>query len=151
MTQDIVNNNQSISYTNLDFPSIYTEVLNLAKDLTYRWDPSISDESDPGVILAKLSALIADKCNYNIDKSILEAFPLSVTQDANAQQLYEQLGYYMNWYESASVLINLSWIGEVPSDEETIVYTIPKFTIAQAAKDPMLILKSSFSFLYAFI
>ena len=127
MTQDIVNNNQSISYTNLDFPSIYTEVLNLAKDLTYRWDPSISDESDPGVILAKLSALIADKCNYNIDKSILEAFPLSVTQDANAQQLYEQLGYYMNWYESATAPLVLTWVrdsseptGEVKS------YTIPK-------------------------
>ena len=58
MTQDIVNNNQSISYTNLDFSSIYTEVLDLIKNLTYKWDPSISDESDPGVILAKLSALI---------------------------------------------------------------------------------------------
>lgn len=127
MTQDIVNNNQSISYTNLDFPSIYTEVLNLVKDLTYRWDPSISDESDPGVILAKLSALIADKCNYNIDKSILEAFPLSVTQDANAQQLYEQLGYYMNWYESATAPIVLSWITKA-EDPRTEVksYTIPK-------------------------
>ena len=129
MSQDIINKNQDISYTNLDFSSIYTEVVDLAKQLSYRWDPSISDESDPGVVLLKLSSLIADKMNYNIDKSILESFPLSVTQDSSAKQLYEQLGYYMNWYESASVLINLSWIGEVPSDEETIVYTIPKFTI----------------------
>lgn len=130
MSQDIVNNNQGISYTNLDFSSIYTEVLDLIKNLTYKWDPSISDESDPGVILTKLSALLADKCNYNIDKNILEAFPLSVTQDSNAQQLYEQLGYYMNWYEAAEVPVVLSYISQ-PGEKITTVnsYTIPKFTI----------------------
>jgi hypothetical protein len=55
MSQDIINKNQDISYTNLDFSSIYTEVVDLAKQLSYRWDPSISDESDPGVVLLKLS------------------------------------------------------------------------------------------------
>ena len=129
MAQDIINKNQDISYTNLDFSSIYTEIVDLAKQLSYRWDPSISDESDPGVVLLKLSSLIADKMNYNIDKSALESFPLSVTQESSARQLYEQLGYYMNWYESASTLVNLSWIGAIPSDEEVIVYTIPKFSI----------------------
>ena len=64
MAQDIINKNQDISYTNLDFSSIYTEVIELAKQLSYRWDPSISDESDPGVVLLKLSALIADKMNF---------------------------------------------------------------------------------------
>lgn len=129
MAQDIVNNNQGISYTNLDFSSIYTEVLDLIKKLTYKWDPSISDESDPGVILVKLSALIADKCNYNIDKSILEAFPLSVTQQGNARQLYEQLGYYMGWYEAASVPVVLNWISkEDTTNQEVKEYTIPKFT-----------------------
>jgi hypothetical protein len=129
MAQDIVNNNQGISYTNLDFSSIYIEVLDLIKKLTYKWDPSISDESDPGVILVKLSALLADKCNYNIDKSVLEAFPLSVTQEANARQLYEQLGYYMDWYEAATVPVLLSWINESGNtNEEVKEYTIPLFT-----------------------
>ena len=134
-TQDIVNNNQSISYTNLDFASIYTEVLDTVKNLTYRWDPSISDESDPGVVLVKLSALIADKCNYNIDKSILEAFPLSVTQESNARQLYEQLGYYMNWYESATVPVTLSYDAvNNPVFGDITSYTIPKFTIITDAE-----------------
>ena len=129
MAQDIVNNNQGISYTNLDFSSIYTEVLDLVKELTYKWDPSISDESDPGVILVKLSALIADKCNYNIDKSILEAFPLSVTQEANARQLYEQLGYYMHWHEAATVPVVLNWIKQDNDvNQEVKEYTIPLFT-----------------------
>ena len=127
MAQDIVNKNQDISYTNLDFSTIYTELVDLAKQLSYRWDPSISDESDPGVVLLKLSALLADKMNYNIDKSVLEAFPLSVTQEGSARQLYEQLGYYMNWYESAVVPINFTWIGEKLNAET--VYTIPRFTI----------------------
>ena len=126
MAQDITNENQSISYTNLDFSAIYTEVMDLIKQLTYRWDPSISDESDPGVVLVKLSALLADKCNYNIDKNVLETFPLSVTQNGNARQLYDQLGYYMNWYESAYVPIQLSWIGE--TTDGVTSYTIPKFT-----------------------
>ena len=34
MSQDIVNENQKLSYTNLDFSSIYTEVLDMTKQLT---------------------------------------------------------------------------------------------------------------------
>ena len=129
MAQDIVNENQNLNYTNLDFSSIYTEVLDMVKQLTKKWDPSISDESDPGVVLVKLSALLADKCNYNIDKNILEAFPLSVTQDSNARQLYEQLGYYMHWYKAATVPVTINWkTTTVGEDGNANVYTIPKFT-----------------------
>ena len=50
-----------LSYTDTDFESVYVELLDLVKQLTYKWDPSVSNESDPGVILLKLNALIADK------------------------------------------------------------------------------------------
>ena len=86
----------NLSYTEKDFQTIYPALLDLVKKLTLKWDPSASNESDPGVLLLKLNALIADKCNYNIDKNVLECFPLSVTQDENARQLFEQLGYYMH-------------------------------------------------------
>ena len=128
MAQDIMNENQKISYTNLDFSAIYAETIDLIKQLTYKWDPSISNESDPGVVLVKLSALLADKCNYNIDKNILETFPLSVTQDGNARQLYDQLGYYMDWYQSGVTLVTLTWKGETASVDDVITYRIPKFT-----------------------
>ena len=59
-----------LSYTNKDFNTIYSELLDLVKTLTNKWDPSISNESDPGVVLIKLGALLADKNNYNIDKNI---------------------------------------------------------------------------------
>ena len=90
----------NLSYTNKDFGQIYPELLDLAKKLSYKWDPSVSDESDPGVVLLKLAALMADKNNYNIDKNILELFPLSVSQTANARQIFEQSGYYMKHYHS---------------------------------------------------
>lgn len=51
----------AISYSNKDFRAIFQELLDLTKKLTYKWDPSISNESDPGVILLKLNAVIGDK------------------------------------------------------------------------------------------
>lgn len=67
------------SYTNKDFNTIYPELLDLVTKLTNKWDPTTSNESDPGVVLLKLWSILADKNNYNIDKNILETFPLSVT------------------------------------------------------------------------
>lgn len=120
----------NMSYTSRDFNSIYPELLDLVKKITYKWDPSISNESDPGVILLKLNALIADKCNYNIDKNVLECFPLSVTQESNARQLYEQLGYYMHWYRSAVTKVSFVWKdfnNYLPSS--TSFVEIPRFTM----------------------
>jgi len=77
--QDITSPLQAISYTNKDFTQVFTELIDLTKEISSRWDPSIASETDPGIILMKVSAIIADKCNYNIDTNILESFPLSVT------------------------------------------------------------------------
>ena len=124
MSQDKSNETQILSYTNLDFSSIYSEVLDTVKKLTKDWDPSISDESDPGVVLVKLSALLSDKMNYNIDKNILEAFPLSVTQESNARQLYDQLGYHMGWYQAATTLVSINWnTTTVTTDGSTVSST----------------------------
>ena len=106
----------SISYTNKDFQSIYNELLELIPKLTNKWDPSLSNESDPLVVLLKLNALLADKNNYNIDKNILELFPVSVTQRGNAQKIYESLGYSMAWYRSAITEVAFRWIGKTRTD-----------------------------------
>lgn len=123
---DVVNPLQSMSYTNKDFVSIYTELLDLTKELASTWDPTISNESDPGVILLKLNAIIGDKLSYNSDTNVLELFPLSVTQERNARQLFEQLGYYMHWYKAATTDISIAWTGVTDSTTE---YTIPAFTM----------------------
>ena len=61
----------NLSYTNKDFNSIYNELLDLVDRISPTWKPGSlngSNESDPGVLLLKLNALMADKNNYNIDK-----------------------------------------------------------------------------------
>ncbi len=119
----IVNNK---NYVNKDFNAIYTELLDIVKELSPRWDPTVSNESDPGVLLLKADALIADKNNYNIDKNILEVFPETVTQEYNARNLYKQLGYSVPWYRSATGTVSIQWL-----DENTLTdaVTIDKFSM----------------------
>ena len=129
-TDNLISN---LSYTEKDFQVIYPALLDLVKKLTSKWDPSASNESDPGVLLLKLNAIIADKLNYNIDKNVLECFPVSVTQEQNAHQLFEQLGYYMHWYKAAITNVTLRYIGDPVTNEAgeiiTKLYTVPKFTM----------------------
>lgn len=126
MNEAYTNPASGISYTNKDFNSIYSEELDMVKELTPKWDPTISNESDPGVVLLKENAIIADKENYQIDKNVLETFPISVSQYGNARQLYDALGYEMKWYRSATTDINYSYKGTL-SKGQTI--PVKKFTM----------------------
>ena len=130
------------SYTNKDFQTIYPEALELVKKLTNKWDPSQSNESDPGVILLKLAAFIADKNNYNIDKNILETFMPSATQETSMRNLCEMNGYDMKYYRAAECIISFMFTGEeelnynqpqlkalntaITDVDNTIVYTLIK-------------------------
>ena len=96
--EEIISN---ISYTASDFRSIYPQLLDTAKSLTNNWDPSLSNESDPGNVLIKEAAIVGDKVNYHVDKNVLECFPLSATQQSSARQIYDLVGYNMHWYQSA--------------------------------------------------
>jgi hypothetical protein len=143
----------NLSYTNKDFNAVYSELLDLVPKISYKWDPSVSDESDPGVVLLKLAALMTDKLNYNIDKNILELFPLSVTQLNNARQIFEQCGYNMKYYQGAEVDVSLSLIKEPEITETSAeqlhitdmskldkvgyerLYHIPKFTMVSDSEN----------------
>lgn len=116
------------TYTNKDFQAVYEEMLEYARKLSLKWDPSQSNESDPGVVLIKELALFADKNNYNADKNLLEAFPSTVTQIGNARKLFEQLGYTMKWYRSGTSEISMKWIGDVDESLPEEI-PIPKFTM----------------------
>ena len=115
------------SYTNKDFQTIYPELLEAAKMLAKNWDPTISNESDPGVVLLKLSAIIGDKNNYNIDKNVLENYPETYTQEVSARSQYRQLGYKMPWYRAATVPVSFRWVGEELSLGQYV--EIPKHTL----------------------
>lgn len=124
---DYKNPAPSSSYASKDFQKIFPEMLDLIKKLTYRWDPSISNESDPGVILVKLNALINDKSNYNIDKAMLEYFPETVTQEQDAYSMFRQLGYYPKWFMSATTNAVFKY-KRSEDDTSSGIVTIPIFT-----------------------
>lgn len=120
MTQEeeIISN---LSYVSSDFRTIYPQLLDTAKKLTNKWDPSLSNESDPGNILIKEAAIVGDKNNYHIDKNVLECFPVSATQEASARQLYDLAGYNMHWYRSAKGQVTFNLIKTIESINNTIV------------------------------
>lgn len=126
-----MNNNElsNLSYTNKDFNSIYSELLEYVKKLSSKWDPSESNESDPGLILLKLAAIIGDKDSYNIDKNVLELMPASVSQLPAARQLFDQCGYTMRYYQSATGVVNLTIRKELLDSNIDYSYTLPKFTM----------------------
>ena len=122
-------NLSSISYTNKDFQEAYPELLQLAKNLSYKWNPTISNESDPGVVLIKELALAIDKINYNSDKNALENYPSTVSQDTTAREIFTLLGYFPKWYRSATCNVVFRYTGE----DETVtsvnkVITLPLWT-----------------------
>ena len=58
-----------ISPTKRDFYQIWTELLDVSKKLSERWDPTSTNETDPGIVLLKVLTACTDKLNYNIDKT----------------------------------------------------------------------------------
>lgn len=115
------------SYTNKDFQKLFTEVLDLTKKLTTRWDPSESNESDPGVVLLKLISFMGDKLNYNIDKNVLECFSPSATQESSMRALCEVGGYNMKYYQSATTNITVRYTDNIP--ENTTIKLNPLETV----------------------
>lgn len=115
------------SYLKKDFYQIYPEILDIVSKITERWDPASSNESDPGVVLLKLLAFIADKNNYNIDKNILECFMPSCTQTESMRKLCEMLGYEMQYYNSATTNVTFMYQGSSLKEGDQLI--IPQFTV----------------------
>lgn len=128
------------SYTNKDFASVYPELVSLAQRLSARWDPSASNESDPGVVLLKLMAFYADKNDYNIDKNALEAYMPSVTQDRSMRALCEMNGYEMGYYNAATADVTFMYNGSVDDNGDELLQsgdsiTLPAFSTVVTDED----------------
>ena len=118
-----------ISPTKRDFYQIWTELLDVSKKLSERWDPTSTNETDPGIVLLKVLTACTDKLNYNIDKSVLELFMPSVTQEDSMRKLCDLLGYNMKYYQSATTDVTISYKGNLLNDDSKIyTFTVPKFT-----------------------
>ena len=128
----------NLSYTSRDYTSIYNELLQSIPLLTKEWEPK--DENDPGLVLLKLISMVGDMLSYNQDKQALEAFPRTVLQRANAQQIFRLIGYKMHWWRSAivearftnanSFAVNVGRYNTFFTSDTTISYTnLKEFSI----------------------
>ena len=138
----------TLSPTKKDFVQIWTELIEVASKITERWDPTSTNESDPGIVLLKALAGIADKLNYNIDKNILEAYMPTAAQMESMRKLCELVGYNVKYYQSAETKVRISYTGNTTDlsaeNEEKLPepggLPLPKFTtITNADKDKIFI------------
>lgn len=88
-----------IKYTSRDYNSIMEEFYDLVPKLTELWKPEAS--ADPGVVLGKILASIADMLGVNLDWLANEVFAPSVSQRKNAEKLFGLIGYNLGWYTAA--------------------------------------------------
>lgn len=118
----------ALSPTKKDYYQIWNELIEVASKLSERWDPSATNESDPGIVLLKVLTAIADKLNYNIDANTLEAFMPSAAQESSMRKLCEMLGYEMRYYQSASTTVRINYKGSTfPTSTNGVIY-IDRFT-----------------------
>lgn len=123
----------NLSPTKKDFVQIWNELLEVAGRLSERWDPTSTNESDPGIVILKALTGIADKLNYNIDKNILEAFMPTAAQEESMRKLCDMLGYNVKYYRSAVTDVTFKYHPSDPSEDEVTAMSngilIPKFTV----------------------
>lgn len=123
-------NISNLSYTNKDFEAAYAEILDIATKISNRWNPTNSNESDPGVVLLKLLAFFVDKLNFNVDKNTLENFLLSCTQESSMRDLCEMNGYSPRYYNAATVDLSFMYTGyKEEGESEDALEPGDKFTL----------------------
>lgn len=123
-----------LSPTKKDFYQIWNELLDTAGKISERWDPTSTNESDPGIVLLKVLTAVADKINYNIDANTLEAFMPSAAQEESMRKLTEMLGYNMKYYQSATTELKISYNKNTESPISGVL-TIDKFTNVKDVDD----------------
>lgn len=116
-----------LSATKKDFYQIWNELLETATKISNRWDPTSTNESDPGIVLLKVLTAIADRLNYAIDVNTLEAFMPSAAQESSMRKLCEMMGTSMGYYKSATTEAQITFKGDWSTSNVNMI-TLPSFT-----------------------
>nr|DAK89524.1 MAG TPA: Baseplate wedge protein [Caudoviricetes sp.] len=88
-----------VKYTSRDYESIMKDFWDIVPKMTELWKPEA--DSDPGVVLGKFLASVADMLGVNLDWLANEIFAPSVSQRKNAEKLFGLIGYQLGWYTAA--------------------------------------------------
>lgn len=98
--------NGLVSYTSRDYNSLVEEFWRIVPILTDLWKPEA--DADPGVVLGKFLASVADMLGVNLDWCVSELFAPSVTQRKNAEKLFALIGYDLGFYTAAKTEVTFT-------------------------------------------
>ena len=88
-----------VNYTSRDYNSLLQEFFKMVPTLTDLWKPEA--DADPGVVLAKYLASVADMLGVNLDWLANEIYAPSVSQRKNAEKIFGLIGYELGFYTAA--------------------------------------------------
>ena len=88
-----------VKYTSRDYTSIMEDFWSIVPKMTELWRPEA--DADPGVVLGKFLASVADMLGVNLDSLATEVFAPSVRQRKDAEKLFALIGYELGWYTAA--------------------------------------------------
>lgn len=95
-----------VNYTSRDYNSLVEEFFNLVPKLTDLWTPEA--DSDPGVVIGKYVASVAEMLGINLDWAVNEMYAPTVSQRKNAEKLFSLIGYNLGYYTAARTEITFT-------------------------------------------
>lgn len=104
--------NGLLKYSSRDYDSIVAEFWDLVPKLTDLWKPEA--DADPGVVLGKYLASIADMLGVNLDIQANELYAPTVSQRKNAEKVFGLIGYNLGWYTAAKTEVTITNISDDP-------------------------------------
>lgn len=99
-----------VKYTSRDYESIMQDFWQIVPTMTELWKPEA--EADPGVVLGKWLASIADMLGVNLDLLANELYAPTVSQRKNAEKLFGLIGYNLGWFTAGRTEITFTNSGE---------------------------------------
>lgn len=101
-----------VNYTSRDYQSLLHDFIDAVPKLTELWKPEA--EADPGMVIAKYIASIAEVLGINLDLLANEIYAPSVSQRKNAEKIFSLIGYELGWYVAARTEITFTNVSSVP-------------------------------------
>lgn len=95
-----------IKYTSRDYDSILSDFFDIIPAISELWKPEA--DADPGVVLAKYLASVADMLGINLDWLANEVYAPSVSQRKNAEKVFGLIGYTLGFYTAAKTEVTFT-------------------------------------------
>lgn len=95
-----------VNYTDRDYSSLVEKFWQVVPTLTELWKPEA--DSDPGVVLGKWLASVADMLGVNTDWVATEIFAPTVSQRKDAEKVFGLIGYDLGWFTAAKTEVTFT-------------------------------------------